>query len=396
MSDREASDRSARAALESPASGETRRPVRVAVASVGDPRSPGTWSGVTAGILGGLAELGVDTEPLDLSLPRRVEQAMLAAAAAPTRNRYDAEGAALTSRVRSLRARRVCAGASADGTIQIGTTFTLPREQRFVTLEDMTLRQAVAVHPVFSRMSAAATDGWERRREGIYAAARTCTAASRWTAHSLSDDYGVARERIAVVGFGANHRAHAERRDWSTPRFLFVGIDWERKGGPQLLRAFARLHRANAAARLDVIGGHPPLRQDGVNFHGVLSQQREEERETVRALFARATCFVMPSLVEPFGIVYVEAAAAGIPSIGSSIGGPRDVIGGDGGAVVPGDDEDALLAAMLRLADPETARRMGEAAARRAALYTWPKVAERLLRALGLPAPDGRELAPFL
>jgi Glycosyl transferases group 1 len=370
--------------------------VRVAVASVGDPRSPGTWSGVTAGILAGLDELGIATAPLDLSLPRRVEQAMLAVAAAPTRNRYDAEGAALTSRVRSLYARRACARAHVDGVIQIGTTFALPREVNYVTLEDMTLRQAVAVHPVFSRMSAAATESWERRRVGVYAAARMCTAASRWTADSLLGDYGVARERIAVVGFGANHRALAVERDWRSPRFLFVGIDWERKGGPELLRAFARLRSANPTATLDVIGGHPPLRQDGVSFHGVLSQQREEERAVVLELFARATCFVMPSLVEPFGIAYVEAASAGIPSIGSSIGGPRDVIGPHGGIVVAPNDERALLDAMRRLADPETARRMGEAAGERAALYTWPKVAERLLRALGLPAPDGRELATFL
>jgi glycosyltransferase involved in cell wall biosynthesis len=381
---------------DSRAAGERHPLVRVGVASVGDPRSPSTWSGVTAGILDGLAERGVATIPLDLSLPRRAEQAMLATAAAPTRNRYDAEGAALTSRVRSRRARRACAPARVDGVIQIGTTFALPREVNYVTLEDMTLRQAVAVHPVFSRMSAAATESWERRRTGIYAAARACTAASHWTADSLSGDYGVARERIAVVGFGANHRALAVQRDWRSPRFLFVGIDWERKGGPPLLRAFARLREAHPTATLDVIGGHPPLQQDGVSFHGVLSQQREDQRAIVLDLFARATCFVMPSLVEPFGIAYVEAASAGIPSIGSSIGGPRDVIGADGGIVVAPNDEQALLGAMLRLADPEAARRMGEAAARRAALYTWPKVAERLLRALGLPAPDGRQLAEFL
>lgn len=379
------------------AAGEHRRsPVRVAVASIGDPRSPSTWSGVTAGILGGLDELGVDTVALDLSLPRGPERALLAAAALPTRNRYDAEGAALTARVRSLRARRVGARASFNGVVQIGTTFALAPGTRFVTLEDMTLRQATACHPVFSRMSAAASDSWERRRARIYDAARMCTAASRWTADSLAGDYGLPRERIAVVGFGANHRAIQAERDWRSPRFLFVGIDWERKGGPLLLRAFARLRSTLPEARLDVIGGHPPLAQDGVSFHGVLSQKVAREREIVLELFSRATCFAMPSQVEPFGIVYVEAAAAGIPSIGSSIGGPRDVIGPDGGMVVAPDDEDALLAAMLRMADPQTARRMGDAARERSALYTWSKVAERLLRALGLGAPDGRSLAEFL
>ncbi len=364
--------------------------------AVGDPRSPSTWSGVTAGIVGALAELGVEVEALDLSLPHALERALLAAAAAPTRNRYDAEGAALTYKLRSARARRACGRVGVDGVIQIGTTFALGSVARVVTLEDMTLRQASASHPVFSQMSAAATESWEQRRARIYASARMCAAASNWTADSLSADYNLPRERIAVVGFGANHRTSAAERDWRTPRFLFVGIDWERKGGPQLLRAFARLRERLPQATLDVIGGHPTLEQEGVTFHGVLSQRVEREREATLELFSRATCFAMPSQVEPFGIAYVEAASAGLPSIGSSVGGPRDVIGDDGGLVVAPGDEDALLDAMLILSEPATAQRMGEAARARSALYTWPKVAERLLRALGLPAPDRRQLAGFL
>jgi glycosyltransferase involved in cell wall biosynthesis len=198
------------------------------------------------------------------------------------------------------------------------------------------------------------------------------------------------------VGFGANHRADVPDREWRSPRLLFVGIDWERKGGPLVLRAFARLRRAIPDATLDVVGGHPPLQEPGVNAHGVLSPASERDRETMVELFARATCFVMPSLVEPFGIAYVEAASAGVPSIGSSLGGPRDVIGADGGVLVEPADEEGLVEAMRRLADPDTARRMGAAAHARSALYTWPKVAERLLRALGLPAPDGRTPAEFL
>jgi glycosyltransferase involved in cell wall biosynthesis len=368
----------------------------IALVSVGDPRSPGTWSGVTAGICSGMRELAVDVVPVDLSLPPPAERAMLAAASARTRNRYDAEGTALVNYVRSRLARRALERAAVDGAIQIGTTFTLAPGACFVTLEDMTLRQALEVHPVFSRMSPSAARSWERRRARIYASARTCAAASRWTADSLARDYGVEPERIAIVGFGANHRPSAGARNWSSPRFLFVGIDWGRKGGPLLLRAFARVREAIPAATLDVIGGHPPLRQDGVRFHGVLSQEREHDRALVLELFGAATCFVMPSRVEPFGIAYVEAAAAGIPSIGSLVGGPPDVIGPEGGKVVPPADEDALVSAMLELSDPATAQRAGETARERSALYTWRAVAERLLRALGLGAPDGRELSGFL
>lgn len=368
----------------------------VAVVAVGDPASQATWSGVTAGIVAGLRGLGVRVRPVDLSLPVGLEQALQLAGAARTRNRYDAEGAALTRRARGALARRRLRAPRLDGVIQIGTTFRLATGAPYATLEDMTLRQAAASHPVFSRMSAAAIARWERERGQIYARAAACTAASRWTADSLRDDYSIARARVAVVGFGANHVAEVPQRDWSVPRFLFIGIDWARKGGPRVLEAFARVREAHPQATLDVVGDHPRLQQLGVTGHGVLSRESERDRVIVAELFGRATCLVMPSRIEPFGIVHVEAASAGVPSITGSVGGARDVIGESGGvAVAPGDDR-ALLEAMLRLSDPDTARSMGTAARERSQLYTWPKVAERLLRALGLPAPDGRGLAQFL
>lgn len=369
----------------------------VAVLSVGDPESPGTWSGTTVGVLGALRGMGVATLAVGLSLPPGLEQGLLVAGAARTRNRYDAESAPLTMRVRSTLLGARLRGRRLDGLIQIGSTFEAPAGIRCVTLEDMTLHQGREIHPVFARMSPRAIVSWEMRRRRIYARACKVAVASHWAEESLLADYGLDVGDVAVVGLGANHWiAPASDRRWEPPRFLFIGIDWERKGGPQLLRAFARLREERPEALLDIVGGHPPVSQPGVEAHGVLSLDRPADKRLIGELFARASCLVMPSLVEPFGIVHVEAGAAGIPSIGTSVGGPRDVIGAEGGLVVDPHDEEELYRAMLRMSDPETARRMGEAASRQAQLYTWERVTERLLRALELDVPDGRELAPYL
>jgi glycosyltransferase involved in cell wall biosynthesis len=372
------------------------RALRVALTAVGDPESSATWSGVTAGVVAALRDLGVATTPLNLELPGGLEQLLLAGGAARTRNRFDAEGAAPTMRVRGALARRRIAAGAFDGVVQIGSGYVLAAATPYVTLEDMTLRQGAASHPVFSRMSARGLAGWERRRADVYAGARACGAASHWTADSLIDDYGVPSTRAVVVGFGANHLLAASDRVWEHPRFLFVGVDWERKGGPLLLRAFSRLRQRLPAATLDLVGGHPRIDQPGVNAHGELSRARREDRDLLADLFRRATCMAVPSQIEPFGIVYVEAGSSGIPSIVSAVGGARDIVGAEGGIVVAPGDEDGLLAAMLTLSEPATAQRMGKAAQQRAALYTWEKVAERLLRALGLRLPDGRSLAEFL
>src|SRR5579862_9478166 len=94
---------------------QTSRPLRVAVASIGDPESPDTWSGVTAGVFRALHDLGVETRGLDLALPTGLEQTMLMGAAISTRNRFDAHGAALTMKIRSLLVRARTSGENLDG-----------------------------------------------------------------------------------------------------------------------------------------------------------------------------------------------------------------------------------------------------------------------------------------
>jgi glycosyltransferase involved in cell wall biosynthesis len=115
--------------------------------------------------------------------------------------------------------------------------------------------------------------------------------------------------------------------------------------------------------------------------HGVLRLDDPRQHAELDGLFAAATCFVMPSFSEAVGIAFVEAAASGLPSIGTTEGGSGYLIG-DGGVVVDPRDDAALLAAMRRLADPATAQAMGAAAQERSRMFTWPEVAGRILRAL--------------
>jgi glycosyltransferase involved in cell wall biosynthesis len=114
----------------------------------------------------------------------------------------------------------------------------------------------------------------------------------------------------------------------------------------------------------------------------------------VEALFARTTCFVMPSVCEPFGIAYVEAARAGVASIATTIGGAGTAVGDGGMLVEP--TEDGVLTAMRRLCDPATASRLGEAARRHSELLTWRRVTGRILRAIDPPGLGADPLPGFL
>lgn len=283
-----------------------------------------------------------------------------------------------------------------DGAVTIGSGYALRTALPTVTLDDMTVAQGrlQPFSPV-SSLTDRAVRRWRERQRRVYIRSACCCASSSWAADSIRDDYGIAPDKIHVVGFGRNFEPPSVDRDWSVPRFLFVGVEWERKRGPAVLDALAKVQAQHPDATLDVVGEHPPLDAPGVTGHGRLALGSPEDRERLVALLSHATCLVLPSTFEAFGIAYVDAGAAAVPSIGTTVGGAADAIG-EGGVLVAPDDQPALVAAMLELADPDTARLLGKRAFAHSALFTWKNVAERILRALRPPRADLSRLADFL
>lgn len=373
--------------------------VRAAVVYPGDVTDPGTRSGSPYGVLTGLCATGADVFPVD-ARPSHLAERATSLALAPLHQRgigatdpwvrlRRGYGAALqgsqVARMRSATAsRRLARIPDLDVVIQIGAGFLCRGPAPVVVHDDMTIVQALrypyAAWTALRRRDVEARIALQRE---VYRSAAAVCVESGWAASSVIDDYGVPAERVHVVGTASAIDVRQPQRSWDVPRFLFVGLDFERKNGPRVLRAFARIRSEHPGAVLDVVGRHPPLDLPGVLGHGVLRKTSTEERAELRRLFDEATCFVMPSLFEPGGVVFTEAAAAGLPSIGGSVGGSADLIG-DGGAVIEPEDDDALLAAMSRFCDPEEARRVGAVAGRRAPDFTWPALAARLIAPVGL------------
>lgn len=368
---------------------------RIGVAFPGDPSQKATWSGIPSSLMGGLETAGVEPVPIGIEPPAALLAASTNAVAAtyvrPRGNlktaiknaRQAARASASLATVTSWAVPGALRRAGGlDGVIQIGTGYTLRCEAPVVTYEDMTIPQT-RTHPYagWDLLTRRSFDSRMARQRRAYEMAAGCCLTSPWAAESVLNDYGIEAEKVHVVGIGCNHVAPTVEREWGAPRFLFVGLDWERKNGPGLLRAFARLREELPAARLDLVGGHPPITAPGVSGHGVLRLDVPEQHDRLERLFAKATCFVMPSHSEASAIAYVEAATAGLPSIGTSAGGSGYLIG-EGGLVVDPADAGALLEAMRRLAVPETAAAMGALAKERSRLFSWEAVSARILAAL--------------
>lgn len=174
--------------------------------------------------------------------------------------------------------------------------------------------------------------------------------ASSFTRHSLIH-HGVPEERIRIVPYGAEpvHRAGSVSKTKAQTRFLFVGQGMQRKGLHHLLRAWKEARLQNATLRvicskLDP-GFEPLLDQPGIEYSGAVS------RAEVLEAFAAAHVFVMPSLYEGFGLVYLEALAAGCFVIGTPNTGVPDLgLGADMSRLVePGNVEQ--ITSVLRETD---------------------------------------------
>ena len=125
----------------------------------------------------------------------------------------------------------------------------------------------------------------------------------------------------------------------------------ERKGFRTLINAFAQVLRTNANVRLE-IGGDGPERKKlhelckslgierSVLFLGSLS------REQVRDALWRAHAFVLPSYLETFGVVLLEAMSTGLPVIATKCGGPEFFVDSKSGIIIEPGDEHGLAEAM--------------------------------------------------
>jgi glycogen synthase len=205
--------------------------------------------------------------------------------------------------------------------------------------------------------------------------------------------HGARPERLSVVPgavearrwqVAAASRATARRRWAADVDHLVVAagrLEWE-KGFSTLIRAMPALLARHPSSRVVLVGSgsyEPVLRRLAAGL-GLQSSVRLPGRlptPDLAALFAGADAVVVPSRYEPFGLVALEAQAAGAPLVVTRVGGlAQSVTDGRTGRVVEPSDVDGLAQVLGELlADPAAARRVAAAGRRAAAARTWAATA---------------------
>jgi len=180
-----------------------------------------------------------------------------------------------------------------------------------------------------------------------------------------------AARRVHVVpnapGTGAKPRLGDPH---APPSLLFLGRLDARKGVHLLVDAFGALHAERPDVRLVLAGDGPegPRLARGIHSlglaHAVELPGWLDDAEKAAAL-QRATCFVLPSIVEGMPLALLEAMAGGVAIVATAVGSVPETVGG-AGIVVPPGDATALAEAVRRVVDdPALARTLGETGRRR-------------------------------
>ena len=283
------------------------------------------------------------------------------------------------------------------GLLQYGAIYDVPAlaagRTRCFSYHDGNLAEALRSPYAPRGLSARAADralAFERR---VYHGMDRIFSMSEYLRQSFIHDFDVPAERVVNVGAGVNLEQlpdYLPDKSYETREVLFIGVDFARKGGWQLLKAFQGVRGRVPGARLHVVGPRrldpPAALRDGVTFHGFLSKSHPQDAKTLAGLFRRCCLFVMPSLYEPFGIAPLEAMAHQLPCVLTRRWALQEMVtpGETGELVACGEVDELEVKLTALLGDASALRRMGDAA-RETVLgtYTWDRVVQRILTATG-------------
>lgn len=331
--------------------------IRAAIIASGDPQDVHYWSGLGVSMVGALGQhftlVHVERRPYPRWHPLLV-RGMLKL----TGGRWDIGWFVPYLRLVTGGMRGRLARARPDVVLAISAgelILALDDGSPVVNIADATGRLLTGYYPDYARMAA-----MRQRAINAGSQASVCRSIlsifpSAWACEGAMAESGRAAQDMEEIAFGANladgGAGHVRSLDGPL-RLLFVGYDWQRKGGDLVSAAVRQLAADGMAVSLDVVGCDRPATEapsPAIRFHGRIDKNLPDQRALLQQLYGAAHLFVMPTRAEAFGVVFAEAAAHGLPSIALRTGGvPSAVRHGQTGWLLEPDARAADLAAAIR------------------------------------------------
>jgi starch synthase len=257
------------------------------------------------------------------------------------------------------------------------------RNRPFVIVTDNTYLNSLRYWPEWvPAVSTQMRQEWLELETEVFKAAKNIFTWSEFTRQSFINDYSIPAERVITVGAGANLlQTDITDKRYDSQTAIFVGYEFERKGGFYLLEAWKQVIQKLPNAKLYIAGPQ----QLTNNMQGVHWLGRVADRKFLSQKLYESAVFVMPSLFEPYGHAFTEGMGMGLGAIGADhCAMPEIIEDGVNGLLVPPRDINALANALIDvLSDPAFAEKLGRAAYERIKnSRTWDDVVARMVPSL--------------
>lgn len=213
-----------------------------------------------------------------------------------------------------------------------------------VLVEDATFAVLHNYYPQYTNLPGSISHEMNRLSATAIHKASALIYSSTWAAQSAIEDYGADREKVHVVPMGANiDEAPAKERlllkkESDRCRLLFIGFDWQRKGGAIAFETLLKLEEMGVPTELIVCGCVPPssYRHPHMRIIPFLDKNDPVQNAELEQLYLSSHFLLLPTRNDCFGIVFCEANAFGLPVIASATGGTPEVVkDGENGFLLP-------------------------------------------------------------
>jgi glycosyltransferase involved in cell wall biosynthesis len=188
---------------------------------------------------------------------------------------------------------------------------------------------------------------------------------------SLVEQYQIPESKIKIVYVGSNtdvpSKVNTEK--YKNKNIIFVGKEWERKGGPLMIEAFRKVQEKIPDASLTIIGCKPRVNVKNCKVIGEVSL------DEVSKHYDRASVFCLPTVREPFGIVFIEAMFNRLPIVTNNMGAAPYLISEKNGFLLNNKANEYSEVLIQLLSNPGLCEEMGDESLRLAQeYYTWKNV----------------------
>jgi glycosyltransferase involved in cell wall biosynthesis len=214
-------------------------------------------------------------------------------------------------------------------------------KQPIVYWADATFAGLKDFYPHYSNLCDETVTNWHLMETLALQKAKLAIYSSEWAAKTAIEFYNADPDKVKVVPFGANIdskktfvqiKDSIESKSTDKCKLLFIGVDWNRKGGNVAYQVAKMLNQSGQDTELTVVGCQPELEEPLPSFVkplGFISKSNKRGKEKISQLISESHFLIVPSKAECYGIVFCEANSLGVPCLATKVGGIPTIIKDD-------------------------------------------------------------------